>query len=161
MPFIQTIACHHHGPHGADSTGLVNGCDTGDDRSQHDEDQRQGREKCQYDITRKLSIILSRERDRRGDIAFDEGDNQNEQHVNRDQNQAWHHRPHEHVPGTGGSHTEFAGHGKFAGCGFVCGSTQCARLIHSVRQLVGQNDQNDRRRNYLTQRTRCGNCAGR
>ena len=86
---------------------------------------------------------------RRNEKPRDEG------HIEAHKNQARDEGAKEHVARAGGDHAELGRrHAELAGGGLVERLARCIRLVDGAGQLVGQNDQHDRRRDDLPERSR-------
>ncbi len=161
LDFAQTVAGHDHRTDGTDRAGLVHGCHAGNDRTQHQEDQGQRRHQRHQHLAEKRAIEGSRLMHRRRGARLQEGEAENEQHVETDENQTRNEGSEEHFAGTGRHDREVRRHGDFTGRRLVEVLAQRTGLVHRACQLVGENDQHDRRRDDLSKRTGCGDRAGR
>ena len=149
---MEPGAGHDRGADRTDRAGLVDRRDTGDDRAQHQQDQRQRRQQDHHDPNREPRIVAAIEMHRRRHLGAQQREHEDEDHVGRDQNEPWHQRAHEHVARAGRDDVELRGHGELAGGLPILGLAGRARLIDRARELVGENDQHDRRGNDLAER---------
>ena len=158
---VQAIGRHDGGSDCADGAGLVYGGNAGNDRAENDKNQRQRRDQREKHLhdeipLQQLAFIVHGRRC----VRTQDGRNQDIGHIKQYKDDARDERSEEHVAGAGRDHTEVRRHREVAGRFLVEGLARCLRLVCSVRQLVGKDNQDDGRRNDLAERSRGANRSG-
>ena len=157
---MQAVAAHDERTARTDRTGLVDRRDAGDDRPQNKENEDQRRKQRQHHLEPESGVEFSVIVYRRRRFRPDRGKDQDVDHVEADKHQPRHYGAQEHFAGTCRTDVKDARHLQFAGRILEQRLARGSGLIDGAGQLVGQDDQNDRRRDDLPECAGCGDRTG-